>query len=79
MADGTVKISITADAGDANKTVDGLNSKLSGIESAGTKGSLGIGKIVTALGLVKLASGAIDLLKSSLDIYLFVLNRFVIV
>lgn len=67
MADGTVRIDIKADAGDANKTVDGLNSKLSGIESAGTKGSLGIGKIVTALGLVKIASGAMNLLKSSLD------------
>lgn len=67
MADGTVRIDIKADAGDANKTVDGLNSKLSGIEGAGTKGSLGIGKIVTALGLVKIASGAMNLLKSSLD------------
>lgn len=99
MADGTVKIDITADASKATKSVEQLNKSIDGafqdksgrwraangrfltmkeqsdmlgksLDDMGNKGgsaSLGIGKIVTALGLVKLASGAIDLLKSSLD------------
>lgn len=99
MADGTVKIDITADASKATKSVEQLNKSIDGafqdksgrwraasgrfltmkeqsdmlgnsLTDMGNKGgsaSLGIGKIVTALGLVKLASGAIDLLKSSLD------------
>lgn len=40
---------------------------LSGIEPSAQTASVGIGKIVTALGLMKLASSAVSLLKSSLD------------
>lgn len=40
---------------------------LKGIEPSAQTASIGIGKIVTALGLMKLASSAVSLLKSSLD------------
>lgn len=40
---------------------------LKGIEPSAQTASIGIGKIVTALGLMKLASTAVSLLKSSLD------------
>lgn len=37
------------------------------VQSSGDKGAIGIGKIVTALGLMKLASKAIDMVKNSIS------------
>ena len=63
MSDGKIVIAVDVDDGQVKE----LDKNLSGLEGAGTKGSLGIGKIVTALGLMKIASAAINVMKSSID------------
>ena len=67
MADGKVRIEVDLDSKNADKSVDELDGKLKGLDGAGSKGAIGIGKIVTSLGLMKLASSAVNILKSSLD------------
>lgn len=67
MADGKVVIDVVMDDGTVRKGVANLDKDLAGLESSGTKGSLGIGKIVTSLGLLKVASGAVGVLKNSID------------
>ena len=62
MADGSITIDVDVN-GDS---LSGLNNDLSNVEGSGEKASLSIGKIVTALGLVKLASAAFGALKDGI-------------
>lgn len=62
-ADGSIRIEVLTDTGE----VDKLNKKLGGLEGSGNRASLGLGKIVTALGLVGLATKAIGMVSSALD------------
>lgn len=62
MADGSITIDVDVNGDSLN----GLNNDLSNVEGNGEKASLSIGKIVTALGLVKLASAAFGALKDGI-------------
>lgn len=62
MADGSITIDVDVNGDSLN----GLNSDLASVEGNGEKASLSIGKIVTALGLVKLASAAFGALKDGI-------------
>nr|WP_276569451.1 tape measure protein [Shouchella lehensis] len=55
------------DDGSVAKGVADIDGKLSGLQGSGEKGAIGIGKIVTALGLVALGAKAIGLVKDSID------------
>ncbi|WDF02961.1 tape measure protein [Shouchella hunanensis] len=66
MADGKVVIDIMLDDGSVAKGVADLDGKLSGLQSSGEKGAMGIGQIVAALGLVALGAKAIGLVKDSI-------------
>lgn len=63
MADGVISIQIDADG----KPIRSLNNDLDTLEGKSGKASSGLKDIVTGLGLVKIASVAFDVLKSSLD------------
>src|SRR5690625_1495481 len=67
VADGKVTIDVILEDGKVAKGVTDLDGKISGLEGSGQRASLGIGKIVAALGLVALASKAVDMVKDSLD------------
>src|SRR5690625_1959512 len=67
MADGKVTIDVLLDDGTVKKGVANVDKQLSGLEGSGQKAALGIGKIVTALGLVAAGAGAIRLIRDSLD------------
>jgi len=69
MADGRVVIAVDADG----RPIRSLNSDLDHLEGKGQKSSRGIKDIAVALGLVKVASVAFNVLKDSLDA---AINRF---
>ena len=63
MADGKVVIDVVLNDGSVAKGI----ANIEGISKSGERAALGIGKMVTALGLVKVASAALGVVKSSLD------------
>lgn len=63
MADGEIRIKVSVDGKDVEATVSGLNNMTKSSEKAAG----GIKDIVTSLGMVKIASAAINVLKNSLD------------
>lgn len=65
--DGRIVIDVILDDGSVVKGVADLDGKIKGLGDSGEKAALGIGSIITALGLVALAKGAIDLVKGSID------------
>lgn len=67
MADGKVVIDVILEDGTVAKGVANLDKQLGGLTGAGKRAATGIKEIATALGLVALASKAIDMVKSSLD------------
>lgn len=67
MADGRVVIDIVLNDGSVVKGVADIDEKLKGISPSAQKANSGIKDIVTSLGLVKVASMAFDVLKSSMD------------
>src|SRR5690625_4684227 len=67
MADGKVVIDVILEDGTVAKGVANLDKQLGGLQGAGKRAAIGIKEIVTSLGLVAVASKAIDLVRSSLD------------
>ncbi|TFJ40134.1 hypothetical protein CKN73_07370 [Carnobacterium divergens] len=67
MSDGNVIIDVELNTSKAESDVDSLDSKISGISKSGEQGSIGIGKIASALGLVQVAGKAIDMIKGSIQ------------
>src|SRR5690625_2031924 len=67
VADGKVVIDIVMEDGSINRTIKDVDENINGLGNSGERASLGIGKIVAALGLVALASKAVDMVKESLD------------
>lgn len=67
MADGKVVIDVILDDGTVAKGVANIDKQLGGLTGAGKRAAAGIKEIVTSLGLVALASKAINMVKSSLD------------
>ncbi|KYG28182.1 tape measure protein [Alkalihalobacillus trypoxylicola] len=67
MADGKIIIDVMLEDGQVAKGVANLDRDLGGLEKSGERGSLGIGKIVTALGLVAIGAKAIGLVRDSID------------
>lgn len=67
MADGKVVIDVILDDGSVAKGVANLDGKFKGLGGAAKSSAASIGNIVKALGLVAIASKAIDMVKSSLD------------
>ncbi|PIC65332.1 hypothetical protein CSV79_01540 [Sporosarcina sp. P13] len=65
--DGTIVIDVILDDGSVVKGVTNLDGKIGKLGNTGEKASLGIGKIVTALGLTALAAQGINMVKKSLD------------
>lgn len=63
MADGTIQIDVILDDGSVKKGIANLDSLGDSGEKAGTS----IGSMVKAMGLVKIASSAFNVLKNSLD------------
>lgn len=63
MADGKVVIDVVLNNGSVAKGIANID----GIGKSGERAGLGIGKMATALGLVKIASAALGVVKSSLD------------
>lgn len=63
MADGKVVIDVILNDGSVAKGIADID----GIGKSGERAGLGIGKMATALGLVKVASAALGVVKSSLD------------
>lgn len=63
MADGKVVIDVVLNDGTVAKGIANID----GIGKSGERAGLGIGKMATALGLVKVASAALGVVKSSLD------------
>ena len=63
MADGKVVIDVVLNDGSVAKGIANIDS----IGKSGERAGLGIGKMVTALGLVKVASAALGVVNSSLD------------
>ena len=63
MADGKVVIDVILNDGSVAEGIANID----GIGKSGERAGLGIGKMVTALGLVKVASAALGVVKSSLD------------
>ena len=63
MADGKVVIDVVLNDGSVAKGIANID----GIGKSGERAGLGIGKMVTALGLVKVASAALDTVNSSMD------------
>lgn len=67
MADGKVVIDVILDDGTVTKGVANIDKRLGGVASAGKRAATGIKEIVTALGLMTVASKAIDMVKRSID------------
>lgn len=67
ISDGKVIIDVELNDSGVNRDVGDIDKSISGLAGSGEKASVGIGKIAASLGLVKLASSAINVLKSSLD------------
>jgi tape measure domain len=67
MADGRVVIDVILDDGQVVKGVANIDKRLGNIKQMGREAAAGIKEIVTALGLVKLASKAIDMVTGALD------------
>lgn len=67
MADGKVVIDVILDDGTVAKGVANLDKQLGGLTGAGKRAAAGIKEIVTSLGLVALASKAINTVKQSID------------
>lgn len=67
MADGKVVIDVILDDGTVAKGVANLDKELDGLRGSGERAALGIGKIVSALGLVALGAKAIGLIKDSMQ------------
>jgi len=67
MADGKVVIDVILDDGKVAKGVANIDKRLGGVAVAGKRAASGIKEIATALGLVQLASKAINMVKSALD------------
>lgn len=63
MADGKVVIDVILNDGSVAKGIANID----GIGKSGERAGIGIGKMVTALGLVKVASAALGVVKNSLD------------
>lgn len=66
-ADGSIIIDVILDDGTVAKGVADIEGKFDGIAGSAKKASIGIGKIMTALGLTALAAKAIDAVRESLD------------
>lgn len=67
MADGKVVIDVILDDGSVVKGVANLDKKIGGLTGAGKRAAVGIKEIATSLGLVALASKAINMVKQSID------------
>ncbi|MHC5227581.1 tape measure protein [Enterococcus sp. LJL99] len=67
MADGRVVIEIELNDGQVIKGVANVDKQLQGIDPSAQKATRSVKDMVTALGLVKLASAGFDLLKQSMD------------
>ncbi len=67
MADGKVVIDVVLEDGKVVKGVANLDKRLGGVQSSGRKAAAGIRDIAVALGLVGLASKAINLVTRSID------------
>ncbi|WP_017728490.1 phage tail protein, partial [Halalkalibacterium ligniniphilum] len=67
MADGRVVIDVMLEDGSVAKGVADLDKQLGGLGKSGEQASLGLGKIVTALGLVALGAKAIGMVKNSIS------------
>lgn len=67
MADGKVVIDVILEDGTVAKGVANIDKKLGGVTNAGKRAAAGIKEMVTALGLVALASKAINMVTNSLD------------
>lgn len=67
MSDGRIVIDVDVDDTGAERGLGGIEQKIKGIGDTSTKASGGVKDIATSLGLVKLASSAIDVLRKSLD------------
>lgn len=67
MADGRVVIEIELNDGQVIKGVANIDKQLQGIDPSAQKATRSVKDMVTALGLVKLASAGFDLLKQSMD------------
>lgn len=67
MADGSVVIDVILDDGTVVKGVANLDKKLGGLVGAGRRAATGIKEIAGALGLVAVASKAIDMVTSAID------------
>jgi len=67
VADGKVVIDVILDDGQVVKGVADIDGSLKGIGQTGKRAAVGVGKIVSALGLVALAKKGIDLVRNSLD------------
>jgi len=67
MADGKVVIDVILDDGTVAKGVANLDKQLGGLTGAGKRAAVGIKEIATSLGLVALASKAINMVKQSID------------
>lgn len=67
MADGKVVIDVILDDGSVEKGVADVDGRLDTLGGTAKKSALGIGKIVTALGLVALAKKGIDMVRDSIQ------------
>lgn len=67
MADGRVVIDVILDDGTVAKGVANIDGKFKGLGEAAKRSAASVGNIVKALGLVAIASKAIDMVKNSLD------------
>jgi tape measure domain-containing protein len=67
MADGKVVIDVILDDGTVAKGVANIDKQLGGLAGTGKRAAVGIKEIATSLGLVALASKAINMVKQSID------------
>nr|DAY95577.1 MAG TPA: tail tape measure protein [Caudoviricetes sp.] len=67
MADGQITIAVTLEDGSVVKGVADIGKSLSGVEKGGKKASVSIKSLASALGLVKIASKAFEVLKNSVS------------
>ncbi|WP_453992102.1 phage tail protein [Bacillus nitroreducens] len=67
MADGKVVIDVELNSKGVGKGIDDINGRMGKVQYSGEKAALGIGKIVTALGLVAVGAKAIGMVTSALD------------
>lgn len=66
-SDGRIVIDVILDDGQVVKGIADIDGKLGSVGRSGEASSFGVGKLVTALGLVALASKGIDMVKGSMD------------